>query len=154
MIRPYRPSDLERLKEITVVCFDGVSIDQNIEREVGLINGRDWRWRKARHIDADAAAHPDGIFVFEEDGEIWGYVTSRIDTESRVGSIPNIAVLPGRQGRGAGRALMDAVLAYLKAAGMEYVRIETLNQNPIGSAFYPSAGFQEVARQIHYVKKL
>ena len=42
-------------------------------------------------------------------------------------------------------------MEYFKAEGMEYVRIETLDQNPVGQRFYPSYGFKEVARQIHYI---
>ena len=55
MIRPYRPDDLEALKRITAICFEEVSIDRNIEERFGLIAGRDWRFRKLRHIDDDVA---------------------------------------------------------------------------------------------------
>ena len=40
-IRPFRPEDLPILREMTVEAFDGVSIDQGVEREFGLINGHD-----------------------------------------------------------------------------------------------------------------
>jgi len=154
MIRKFRPTDLDRLKDITVVCFDGVSIDQGMERAVGLVAGKDWKWRKARSIQEDADANPDGIFVCEADGEVVGYITTRLDPESKIGWIPNLATDPAHQGKGVGKALMQAALAYLKAAGMAAVKIETLEQNRIGRKFYPSAGFVEIARQIHYVKKL
>ena len=150
-IRPYRPSDLETLKTITAICFDGVCIDQNIELLHGLIHGQDWRWRKKRHIDDDAAINAEGIFVAEEDGQIVGYVSTRVDTAAKVGGIPNFAVLPAYQQRGIGRKLLERAVAYLAAEGMHYARIETLAQNEIGAHFYPKFGFQEVARQVHYV---
>ena len=65
-----------------------------------------------------------------------------------------IAVDPRRQSRGLGKALMQAALEYLKAAGMAAAKIETLEQNQVGRKFYPSVGFVEIARQIHYVKQL
>ena len=37
---------------------------------------------------------------------------------------------------------------------MEVAKIETLDQNPVGQALYPSLGFTEVARQIHYAMRL
>jgi hypothetical protein len=37
---------------------------------------------------------------------------------------------------------------------MKLAKIETLMQNDIGSSFYPSVGFEEVARQIHYAMPL
>ncbi len=37
---------------------------------------------------------------------------------------------------------------------MVAVKIETLEQNPVGMYIYSKMGFQEVARQIHYLKLL
>ena len=48
MIRPYHPEDLQALKRITAICFEGVSIDRNIEERFGQIGGRDWQFRKLR----------------------------------------------------------------------------------------------------------
>ena len=155
MIRPYRPADLGALKEITAVCFATVSVDANIEAQFGAIGGHDWRWRKLRHIDADVAGpHAQGVFVWEEEGKVLGYITTRIDAESRIGWIPNTAVLPQHQSRGLGRKLMEHALDYMRQQGMEAAKIETLAQNAVGSQFYPSAGFSEVARQIHYLMRL
>jgi ribosomal protein S18 acetylase RimI-like enzyme len=154
-IRTYRPEDLETLKEITAICFEAVSIDHNIENLFGPIGGHNWRWRKLRHIDADVAAdHARGIFVCELDGQVVGYITTRVDPESKIGLIPNTAVLPAFQGRGIGKELMQTALDFFRQQGMECAKIETLEQNAVGSQFYPGVGFQEVARQIHYTMRL
>jgi len=153
-IRTYRESDLETLREITAICFDGTSIDQNIEELHGVIAGKDWRWRKKRHVDVDVAVDKDGILVAEVDGEAVGYISCRPDRESGIGWIANFAVLPAHQKRGLGRALMDAALDYLRQQGMEYVKIEALEQNEIAPRFYSKLGFQETARQIHYIMPL
>ena len=151
MIRRYHPTDLERIKEITARAFESVSIDRNIEAKFGLIGGREWRWRKLQHIDADATGEGvEGIFVAEADGVVVGFITCRADAQSRIGRIANMAVAPEHQGRGTGRALMEAALEHLRGRGMEGVRIETLEQNEVGARFYVSMGFHEVARQIHY----
>ena len=155
MIRNYRPEDLEQLKEITAICFQGTSIDRNIEEKLGLLGNRDWRWRKLRHIDADVEGdNARGVFVCEADGQVVGYITARIDSESKIGWIPNMGILPEHQGSGLGKRLMQTALDYLRDQGMECAKIETLEQNPVTSQFYPSVGFQEVARQIHYIKSL
>lgn len=153
-IRAYAESDREALKAITTICFRRVSIDWNIERMFGVIGEKDWAWRKNRHIDADADANPDGIFVAEADGQVVGYITSRTDPESKIGWIPNLAVLPEYQGRGIAKRLMQSCLDYLRASGMSHAKIETLAHNEVGSNFYPNVGFQEVSRQIHYVMPL
>lgn len=151
MIRAYRESDLETLRAITAICFDGVSIDQNIERRYGVIAGKGWQWRKASHVDADVAAHPEGIFVYESEGAVIGYVTARPNRDTRIGWIPNLSVLPGHRGRGIGKALIGKAIDYLRQEGMRFVRIETIEQNETACALYPRLGFQEVARQVHYV---
>ena len=154
MIRKFRMSDMERLKEITVLGFEGVSIDYGMEKRFGLIGGKDWKWRKARTIQWDADAHADGLFVYEAGGAAVGYITTRLDPESKIGWIPNLAIHPDFQGQEIGKALMQAALDYLRASGMLYAKIETLEQNAKGRKFYPSVGFEEVARQIHFLMKL
>jgi ribosomal protein S18 acetylase RimI-like enzyme len=153
-IRLFHEPDRESLKEITALCFDGVCIDQNIEEHFGLIDGKNWQSRKVRHIDADVEANRLGIYVAESAGSVIGYITTRIDMETKVGGIPNIAVMPEHRGKRIGHALMMRALDYFREQGMAYARIETLAQNDIGSSFYPDMGFKEVARQIHYAMPL
>ena len=155
MIRTFNPEDLNTLKEITAICFDGVSIDQGIEAEFGLLGGHDWRWRKVRDIDVDVAGEgAQSVFVYEQEAVIAGYITSRLDNKSKIGWIHNLAVLPAYQGRGIGTQLIEAALDRFRSQGMECAKIETLEQNPAGTKLYPSFGFREVARQIHYAMSL
>jgi ribosomal protein S18 acetylase RimI-like enzyme len=153
-IQPVSPSDLAELKRITVEGFDGTALEQNVEKQLGLVGGHDWRWRKARDIDADYAANPAGLFVAKEDGKILGYITTILDREARKGRIPNLAVDASARGRGIGRALIEHALAYFRREGLAFAMIETMINNPVGQHLYPSCGFVEVGRQIHYARKL
>ncbi len=153
-IRPFRPEDQETLKAITVEAFDGVSIDQAIEHEFGLINDHDWQWRKGRHIDDDARRAPEGIFVVEINGEIAGSITTWQDREAGVGYIPNITFRPKYRGQGLGRKLIEFALDEFRKGGLTHARIETLVQNDVGNHLYQSIGFREVARQIHFCADL
>ena len=153
-IRPFRPDDLPILKAITVEAFDGVSIDQGIEREFGPVNGHDWKWRKARHIDEDARREPEGIFVVEIDGRIAGSISTWQDRDAGIGHIPNITFAPEFRGRGLGRKLIEYALEHFRRGGLTYAKIETLVQNDVGNHLYESIGFREVARQIHFVMDL
>ncbi len=155
VIREYHPDDLPALKRITAFCFEPVSIDRNIEARFGCIGGRDWRWRKLRHIDDDVAGdRARGVFVLQADDQVVGYITTRVDRESRIGGIPNLAILPAYQGRGLGKQLIQTALDYLRAQNMECAKIETLVQNEVGASLYVNMGFEEVARQIHYLMRL
>lgn len=150
VIRAFRYEDLPLLREMTVEAFQGVSIDQNIEREFGEINGKNWRWRKGRHVDADAERCPDGIFVVECDGRVAGYVSTWNDEAAGIGHIPNLVFAPEYRGRGFGRILLNFALDHFRKVGLTHARIETLDQNPVGNHLYRSVGFREVARQIHF----
>jgi ribosomal protein S18 acetylase RimI-like enzyme len=153
-IRPFHPDDLPVLKQITVEAFDGVSIDQGIEKQYGRINGHDWQWRKARHLDADLARDPAGAFVAEVDGQVVGGITTWQDHEAGMGHIPNIAVKAEFRGQGMGRTLIEHALRHFRDNGLTHAKIETLQQNATGQHLYGSLGFQEVARQIHLVAEL
>ena len=154
-IRAFRPADLPRLQEITALTFGPVSIDRNMEKLFGPLGQGDRSTRKVAAIADDCAAQPDGVFVAEEaDGRVIGYVTTRLNSVSRIGWIPNLAVDPNHQGKGLGKALLLHAVDYFRRSGMHVAKIETLEQNPIGQTLYPSLGFKEVARQIHYGMRL
>jgi ribosomal protein S18 acetylase RimI-like enzyme len=153
-IRPYIPTDLVHIKRLTIEGFQGVSIDHGIEQVFGPINGHDWQWRKARHIDDDVARDAAGVFVAEEAGEIVGFITTWHDGSAGIGHIPNLAVAATHRNRGLGRSLLEYALAHFRAAGLTHAKIETLAQNAVGNHLYPSLGFVEVARQVHFMAKL
>ena len=153
-IRAFRPEDLPRLQEITINSFEAVSIDRNIEREFGFVSGKGWKERKARDVAVDCELQPDGVFVADEDGQVIGFVTSRLDRFTGIGRIPNLAVDELCRGRGCGSALIRHAVEWMRSQGMAMAKIETLDQNDGGQALYPRCGFREVARQIHYVMPL
>ena len=153
-IRLFQPTDLDDLKRLTTEGFVGVSIDHGIEETFGVINAHDWRWRKARHIDEDVARDPAGVFVAEDGGQIVGYITTWKDREAGIGHIPNLAVAASHRNQGLGRTLLEYALNHFRAAGLTHAKIETLAQNAVGNHLYPSLGFMEVARQVHFVAKL
>jgi ribosomal protein S18 acetylase RimI-like enzyme len=154
LIRPFQPADLDAMKAITVEAFDGVSIDQGIERVFGLIHGHDWRWRKARHLDEDLGRPHAAVFVAEDEGRVVGYVTTWQDPEAGIGHIPNVAVAASHRHQGLGRQLLEMALQHFRDAGLTHAKIETLVQNAVGNHLYPALGFVEVARQVHFVARL
>ncbi len=153
-IRPYHAADLPALHEITMEAFDGVSIDQIIERRYGLLGDSDWKTRKAGHIDDDVRRDVDGMFVAEQDGQIVGYITTWRDVVAGIGHIPNLAVREGYRGKGIGRQMIQHGLDFFEATGMTHARIETLAHNEAGDHLYRSMGFTEITRQIHFVRAL
>jgi ribosomal protein S18 acetylase RimI-like enzyme len=153
-IRPFQPGDLVELKRITVESFSGRSFDQIVESHFGILNGHDWRWRKTRQIEEDVASNPSGVFVAEADEKILGYITTRLDRPTGKGRIPNLAVVAEARGQGLGRQLIQRALDYFRTEGLAYAMIETMAGNEVGEHLYPSCGFVEIGRQIHFGVKL
>jgi ribosomal protein S18 acetylase RimI-like enzyme len=153
-IRPCQAADLPEVIRITLEGFTGIAIDEQVEARVGLVNGHDWRWRKARQIEEDFAVNPAGCFVAAEKGTVLGYITTRVDRAAGKGRIPNLAVDAAARGRGIGRRLIEHALDYFRREGLAFAMIETMENNPVGQHLYPSCGFAEVGRQIHFVCKL
>ncbi len=155
-IRPFQEADRVVLRQLTVAAFEGVSIDHNIELRLGVVASRDWRFRKSRDVDLDIDTPGARVAVAADDrsGAVVGYVTMHCDSETLIGWIHNLAVAREARGQGLGRRLIEHALAHFRAAGMRVAKIETLEQNAIGRHLYPSVGFVEVARQVHYAMAL
>jgi ribosomal protein S18 acetylase RimI-like enzyme len=155
VIRPYRETDRELLCALTIAAFDGVSIDQNIDRLLGPIAGRDWGWRKAQHFVSDIETGAEIAVAAEADTDrAVGYITYHFQREARIGWIHNMAVAAAYRGQGLGRRLLEHALARFRAEGMTISQIETIEQNAIGCHLYPALGFREVARKIYYAMPL
>ena len=155
-IRKFKERDLKPIKAITVGGFVGVSLDYLLEQKLGDdFAGHDWRWRKSRHVDDDLETNPEGIFVVEgEDGVILGCISAKVDREAGKGRMPNLAVASKARSQVIGHALVECVRDYFRREKLEYAVIETMESNPIGQTLYRQTGFREIARQVHYARKL
>ena len=153
-IRPFQPVDLIRLCEITLASFGGVALDQLLEQKLGSWDELGWKARKAGQIEDDCTCNPGGVFVAERAGQILGYITTRVDRPNSRGRIPNMAVTEEARGLGLGRRLVLHALDYFRSQGLKIAQIETMASNEVGQHLYPSCGFEEVARQVHYALKL
>jgi len=86
---------------------------------------------------AGLASDPDGYFCAVEDGRIRGMVSALV--RGPVWYLSMFFVLPGDQGRGLGRALLERALAYGEARGVEVLcTLATLD--PRAQARYVMAG--------------
>ncbi len=154
LYREFLQEDISRIKVITVEAFEGVSIDRNIDALLGAAAAQGWKQRKAKHLDVDLTREEAMILVAEADQRVVGYISTWIDRAASQGFIPNLAVDQVWRGNGIGRNLVQRAVAHFRKQGVAQVRIETLDQNEVGKNLYPSLGFVEVARQIHYCMNL
>jgi ribosomal-protein-alanine N-acetyltransferase len=119
--RPLAEADLDRVAEIERATFPDPwsrrSFAETIERE------------QVRALAID-----------DEIGQLVGYgISVRADDE---GEILNIAVAESARGRGAGRALLEALLGELRAAGVHQVFLEVRRSNQAAIGLYRGVGFR------------
>jgi ribosomal-protein-alanine N-acetyltransferase len=94
-------------------------------------------------------AHLRDLFLVAEcDGAVMGYLVARVMSDE--GEILNVAVDPARRTAGVGRALLDASLDALAAAGVRAVFLEVRVSNSAARRLYAASGFAEVGRRRGY----
>jgi ribosomal protein S18 acetylase RimI-like enzyme len=152
-IRKFKKEDARQILAMTEDCWNGYAFAQVLEERFGIRPKR-WYEYKAAEIEEFINAHPDWIFVAEEDGRTIGYATYIIFREREIGEVGNNAVHPDYRGRGIGSKLHRAVLDELKREGMKGVFVITTRKHIPARKMYESAGFEESWHQIFYVREL
>ena len=130
-IRKVRPDELEAVWRVHVV-----SSNDGIVRRGGQA-ARAADTPVARDARVALASDPDGYFCAVEEGELRGIVSALV--RDRVWYLSMFFVLPGTQGRGVGRALLERALAFGEARRTE-IRCTLATLDPRAQARYVMAG--------------
>jgi len=135
-IRPLGTDDVDAAAEADFAAFLDVAARHGLPPVMTAV--RDARANLRRLLAAD----PLGGFVAEEDGHVVGHAW--VHTRGPIATIGPIAVEPGRQGRGLGRALLARCI---EAAGPRASQIRLVQEsvNVRALALYLRAGFRVVA---------
>ena len=134
-VRPVRPDERAAVGRLTQDAYDAV--------------GRVSAEYRAALADVDARIDDDtAVLVALDDGEVVGSVTvvgacSEHFEHGRHGDggLRMLAVAPAAQGRGVGRALLDAALHHAREHGWRRLAITTMEWMHAAHAMYEGAGF-------------
>ena len=88
--------------------------------------------------------------VAEENGAVAGYIGSQTCTDES--DVMNVAVHPDFRRRGIGEALVNALVAELKAMGSHCLTLEVRASNAPAIALYEKMGFHEIGRRKNYYR--
>jgi ribosomal protein S18 acetylase RimI-like enzyme len=89
------------------------------------------------------------VLVAEENGTLIGYAYVGVEAgdymalRGPAGVLHDIVVDPERRGRGVGRLLLDAALAFLRSRGAPRVVLWTAARNAPAQRLFESAGFRQ-----------
>ncbi len=154
IIRPYRATDEQPVRKLTIDSFDGVSIDQNFDNLTGWRRSPDWEERKWASSVEVLRDSPENSFVAESDGRVIGFVSCTVSPVTRIGRIVDLAIEQSHRRKGIASRLIERSLEHFRAGQMAIAKIETLQENEAGRNLYPRFGFRQVANQIHYMMDL
>ena len=88
------------------------------------------------------------VLVAEENGAVIGYAYAGVEDwdymalRGPAGVLHDIVVDPEHRGRGAGRLLLDAALAFLRSRGVPRVVLWRATRNASAQRLFESAGFR------------
>ena len=135
MIRPATLDDAPGIEAISTPTIQHTAITFNA---------------RVRSIDEIAEMIADRpFFVAEEAGEVIGfasYTQFRGGVGYRFTVEHTIMLAEDARGRGAGRALMTALMDHARLAGMHSIWAGISAENPDGVSFHERIGFEHVAR--------
>ena len=92
-------------------------------------------------------AYPQAVLatVVEADGQVLGY---QLSTRNPLGAhLARLAVLPGLQGRGLGRALVADLIQQAERHGMFHLSVNTQSDNSASLRLYKRIGFRETGER-------
>ncbi|MDD4181487.1 MAG: GNAT family N-acetyltransferase [Victivallaceae bacterium] len=156
MIRAYATNDLDELVRIGNAAWRNIyeSMRNDLGDEIFQIVNPTPNTSKGLQIIEQIKSHPEWVMICEEQCQVVGFLTYRIDGE--IADICNNAVDPECGLKGIGQQMYQAALAYFKDQGIKVVRVTTgLDEGhaPARRA-YERAGFSLKRESVTYFMKL
>tara|TARA_Y100000588_G_scaffold270627_1_gene286161 strand:- start:1181 stop:1657 length:477 start_codon:yes stop_codon:yes gene_type:complete len=158
MIRPYTEVDLDPIADIANRAWHNIyrMFRQTYGDELFETMIPHPKTDKGDKLRTQCRSYPDWVFVCEEEGQIVGFVTFRLDAEKKIGEISNNAVDPDCGLKGIGQQMYSAVLQHFKEQGMRFAKVTTGLDEAHAPArrAYERAGFDIRHEDVKYFKKL
>ncbi|HWR13322.1 MAG TPA: ribosomal protein S18-alanine N-acetyltransferase [Terriglobales bacterium] len=106
-------------------------------------------WPEDEYVQAlENIAARRTVLVAEDDERVLGFAVARsIDHEWE---LENVAVVPDRQKKGIGQALMHVLVDLAQRCGAEAIHLEVRESNSYARTLYERCGFQQLAVRKNY----
>ena len=157
-IRPYREADEPAVVRLSLRAWTPVhdSMRDVMGDEIfGRLYGDDWRRQQQADVEKALRDEKSEVWVADVDGEVAGFASAVVDTDTRMGEIHMVAVDPDFQNHGLGAQLTNVATDWLREAGMAVVLVSTggdIGHAPARRA-YEKAGFTPIP-VVNYFKAL
>ena len=115
-----------------------------------------WEERKIGQNRDLFAKHPECVWVLEEDGNVFGFVTFWLVREKQYGHLDNNGVHPSRAGEGWATFMYRHVLEHFRAQGLRFAHVDTHLDDAHTPArrAYEAVGFDRPVPAVEYWQDL
>ena len=131
VLRRAGADDLPAIDELTAVCYAPIQasfvalVGEDCYDAVQAQPGQSWEQRKALQNRRLHAEHPEQVWVLDDDGTVFGYVTFWLFPERGYGHLDNNAVDPARAGQGWATFMYRHVLDHFRSLGLAFAHVDT-----------------------------
>jgi ribosomal protein S18 acetylase RimI-like enzyme len=145
LVRPATPADLPtigRLGALLVEAHHQFDAQRFLAPQPGTASGY------GSYLGSQLGKPDVAVLVVEVRGEVIGYAYAGVEgpdymsLRGPAGIVYDIVVDPDFRGRGCGRLLLDATLAFLRSRGAPRAVLSTAHKNEAAQRLFASAGFR------------
>src|SRR5262249_39324095 len=150
--RPAEAGEYQKIQDMVIDSFEPITWFKKLDTEIGPLNGRDWRMRwqsRMRQVFENQI-----VLVGVSGDSIAAMASGTIDQDAALSYIDLLAVDRQLHGRGYGKEMLRGMIQHMKNLGAQYVYLDCLTDNDTANALYRAEGFEEVARQIRWFRKI
>ena len=162
VLRRALDEDLPRVDEITIICYTpifesfvamlGKECYETVRHDPELT----WEERKTGQNRRLYEEHPEWVWVLEENGIVFGFITFYLIPRQGYGHIDNNGVHPDYAGKGWGKFMYRHVLQYFRDEGYRFAHVDTGLDPVHGPArrAYEGVGFDRQVPIVEYWQDL
>lgn len=162
VLRRALDEDLPRVDEITVICYTAIHesyvsmLGQECYERVRHNPELTWQERKTGQNRKLYEEHPEWVWVLEEEGTVFGFITFYLFREQGYGHLDNNGVHPDYAGKGWGKYMYRHVLQHFRDEGLRYAHVDTGLDPPHMPArrAYEAVGFDRQVPGVEYWQDL
>jgi GNAT superfamily N-acetyltransferase len=114
-VESYRPIFESYLAMLGEDCYDAVRLEPDLT----------WEERKIRQNRRLYDEHPEQLWVLEEDGDVFGFVSFWLFPDSSYGHLDNNGVRADRVGQGWATFMYRNVLDHFRKLGLRFAHVDT-----------------------------
>jgi GNAT superfamily N-acetyltransferase len=131
VLRHAQEGDLEAVDALTVECYRPIlesyvsMLGEECYEAVRLDPELTWGERKIRQNRQLYAEHPEQLWVLEDGGDVFGFVSFWLFPEKSYGHIDNNGVRADRAGQGWATFMYRHVLEHFRAQDLRFAHVDT-----------------------------